>query len=148
VTNETPSTDSGAPDPGAPDIPPPHRADGVIEPWARPVGAAVTGALTLALLGLAGFYVYELGIGASDSPARVIMSIVLFLVFAAAGAAMTRAWLRGLTWPATPTLVIGALLVPTAWSVIQAGQVVPGLVIALLAVTGVVVGWKGRSVQE
>lgn len=143
MTNETSSTSSGADD-----LVPPHRADGVVEPWARPVGAAVTGALTLALLALAGFYLYELGIGASDSPVRVIMSVVLFLLFAVAGAAMTRAWLRGLTWPATPTLVVGALLVPTAWSVIQAGQAVPGLVLGVIAVTGVVVGWKGRSAPE
>ncbi|MCA1781407.1 MAG: hypothetical protein ABR500_09870 [Dermatophilaceae bacterium] len=146
MTNQTQSSDPG--DPGADGVPPPHRADGVVEPWARPVGAAVTGALTLALLGLAGFYLYELGIGASDSPVRVIMSVVLFLIFAVAGAAMSRAWLRGLTWPATPTLVLGALLVPTAWSVVQAGQTVPGIVIGLVAVTGVVVGWKGRSVAD
>ena len=133
--------------PGAGDLPP-RRPEGVIEPWARPVGAAVTGALTLALLGLVGFYVYELGIGAGDSPVRVVMSIVLFLIFAVTGAAMTRAWLRGLAWPATPTLVVGVLLVPTAWTVIQAGQVVPGLVLGTLAVMGVVAGWKGRAVQE
>lgn len=142
MTNEDPSTQPTTHDR------PPHRADGIVEPWARPVGAAVTGALTLALLALAGFYVYELGIGASDSPVRVIMSVVLFLVFAVAYAAMSRAWLRGLTWAATPTLVTGALLVPTAWSVIQAGQPVPGLVVALIAVAGVVVGWKGRSVPR
>jgi FtsH-binding integral membrane protein len=142
VTNEDPSTQ-----PSTHDLPP-HRADGIVEPWARPVGAAVTGALALALLALAGFYVYELGIGASDSPVRVVMSVVLFLVFAVAYAAMSRAWLRGLTWAATPTLVTGALLVPTAWSVIQAGQLVPGLVVAVIAVAGVVVGWKGRSVPR
>ena len=112
------------------------------------MGAAVTGSLTLALLGLAGFYLYELGIGASDSPVRVIMSVVLFVVFAVAGAAMTRAWLRGLSWPATPTLVVGALLVPTAWSVIQSGQVVPGLVLAVLALTGVAAGWSGRATAD
>lgn len=139
MTRPTPSTHHG------PDDLPPQRADGVVEPWARPVGAAITGAMALGLLGLAGFYVYELGVGASDSPGRVIMSVVLFLLFAAAGAAMARAWLRGLTWPATPTLVIGALLVPTAWTLVQAGQVVPGLVLALFAVAGVVVGWKGRA---
>lgn len=142
MTNVDPSRE-----PSTDDLPP-RRADGVVEPWARPVGAAVTGALTLALLALAGFYLYELGIGASDSPARVLMSVVLFLVFAVAGAAMSRGWLRGLTWPATPTLVIGALLLPTAWSVIQAGQVVPGLVLGVLAVTGVVVGWKGRAAPQ
>ena len=141
------ANDPSPTDPGALDAPP-QRPDGDVEPWARPVGAAVTGALTLALLGLVGFYVYELGIGASDSPVRVVMSIVLFLLFAAAGAAMTRAWLRGLTWPATPTLVVGALLLPTAWTVVQAGQVVPGLVLGLLGGTGVAVGWKGRSAPE
>ena len=137
-----------SPQSSADDLPPPRRPEGHAPPWVRPVGAAVTGSLTLALLGLAGFYLYELGIGASDSPVRVIMSVVLFLVFAVAGAAMTRAWLRGLSWPATPTLVVGALLVPTAWSVIQSGQVVPGLVLAVLALTGVAAGWSGRATAD
>ncbi|MGA8044973.1 MAG: hypothetical protein WCA30_01780 [Dermatophilaceae bacterium] len=123
----------------------PHRPDGTVEPWARPLGAAITGAFTLVLLGLAGFYLYELAIGASDSPVRVIMSIVLFLLFAAAGAAMARGWWRGLTWPATPTLVIGALCLPTAWTLIQDGSVVVGLLLGAAGVAGVIVGWKGRS---
>lgn len=122
--------------------------DGVIQPWARPFGAAVTGALTLALFGLVGFYVYELGIGASDSPIRVVMSIALFLLFAGAGAAMTRAWLLGLAWTATPTLVICALLLPTAWSFYQADQTMLALPIGAVAIMGVWVGWKGRAAGE
>lgn len=121
---------------------------GAIEPWARSVGAAVTGVLTLALLGLVGFYLYELGIGASDSPVRVIMSVVLFLVFALAGAAMTRGWLRAETWPATPTLVICMLLIPTTFSLYNGGQLLGALLVGLLAITGIVVGWKGRSASQ
>jgi hypothetical protein len=120
-------------------------SDGTVEPWARPLGAALTGAFALALLGLAGFYLYELAIGASDSPIRVVMSMVLFLIFAAVGAAMARAWWRGLTWPATPTLVIGALFLPTAWTLVQSGSVVQGLLIGAAGITGIVVGWKGRT---
>jgi hypothetical protein len=127
------------------EAPTPERPDGVVQPWARPVGAAVTGALTLALLGLVGFYLYELAIGEGDSPVRVIMSAVLFLLFAGFGAAMSRAWLRGLTWPATPTLVIGALLLPTSWTLLQAGQVVTGLTLGVVGLVGVLVGWRGRS---
>lgn len=122
----------------------PSRPDGAVEPWARPVGAGVTGILTLGLLGLVGFYVYELSIGASDNVGRVVMSMVLFLVFAAAGAAMTRGWLLGLAWAATPTLVICALLLPTAWSMVQADQTLVGLLIGAFAIVGVWVGWKGR----
>ena len=55
----------------------PRRGEETVEPWARPVGAALAGTFTLALLALAGFYLYELAIGASDSPVRVVMSIVL-----------------------------------------------------------------------
>jgi hypothetical protein len=134
---------TGEPEPGESETAA-HRSDGTVEPWVRPVGAAITGAFTLALLGLAGFYLYELAIGEGDSPVRVVMSIALFLVFAAAGAAMTRGWWRGLTWPATPTLVIGALFVPTAWTLIQGGSVVPGLLIGAAGIAGVVVGWKTR----
>ena len=123
----------------------PRRGEETVEPWARPVGAALAGTFTLALLALAGFYLYELAIGASDSPVRVVMSIVLFLLFAAAGAAMARGWWRGLTWPATPTLVIGALFIPTAWTLVQGGSIVPGLLIGAAGVAGIAVGWKGRS---
>ena len=119
--------------------------DGMIEPWARPAGAAVTGVMTLALVGLAAFYLYELSIGASDSPARVMMSVVFFLACAAVGAAMTRAWLRGLTWPATPTLVMSLLLLPTAWTVFNADQELPGILIGALGIAGAYVGWKGRT---
>lgn len=125
-----------------------YRPDTVIEPWARPLGAAITAALTAALLGLIGFYLYELAIGASDSPIRVVMSVALFVMFAAAGAAMTRAWLLGLTWPATPTLVMCALLLPTSWSFFQAEQPMVASVIAVVAVVGVWVGWKGRSAGD
>ncbi|MDO5502661.1 MAG: hypothetical protein Q4G67_05745 [Actinomycetia bacterium] len=144
-----PSEPMPGPDrPGHPDSPEsadgPHP-DGVIEPWARPLGAAVTGAMTLALVALIGFYLYELGIGESDSPIRVIMSVLLFAVFAAVGAAMTKAWLTGATWAATPTLVIGALLVPTTYTVLQAGQLLAGGLLALTALSAVYVGWKGRT---
>ena len=108
----------------------------------------MTGALTLALLGFAGFYVYELGIGASDSPVRVVMSVVLFLLFALPGAAMARGWLRGDTWPATPTLVVGALLLPTAWTLIQAEQYGVSLLVGLAAIAGIFAGWKARSAAE
>lgn len=126
----------------------PQRPDAEIEPWARPLGAGVTGALTLALLGLSGFYVYELAIGASNSPVRVVMSMVLFLVFAAGGAAMTRAWLLGRSWAATPTLVICALILPTAWSFFQADERMIGAVVGVVAVAGIWIGWKGRSASH
>ena len=141
MTND-PSVDPTAPDEGAP-----HRPDEVIASWARPWGALVTGAMTVGLLGLAGFYLYELSIGASDSPVRVIMSMMLFLVFAAAGAAMTRAWLGGDPWTTTLTLVIGALLLPTTWSLFQAEQYIFALIIGVLAVSAVYIGWRGRPKQ-
>ena len=108
----------------------------------------MTGALTLALLGLVVFYLYELAIGASDSPVRVIMSIALFLLFAAVGAAMTRGWLRGETWVVTLTLVIGLLLLPTTWSMVSAGQEIAATLVGAVAAAAVFVGWKGRYSQD
>lgn len=137
MTND-PSVDPAAPDEAV------HRPDGVIDSWARPWGALVTGAMTVGLVGLAAFYLYELSIGASDSPVRVVMSMMLFLVFAAAGAAMTRAWLHGHPWTTTLTLVIGVLLLPTTWSLFQAEQLVFAAVIGVLAVSAVYIGWRGR----
>ena len=121
-----------------------HRPDGQIEPWVRPWGAAVTGLMTLGLVSLVGFYLYELSIGASDSPIRVVMSMALFLGFALVGAAMTRAWLRGEPWPTTLTLVVGVLLLPTTLSLFQADQQVFALVVGVLAVAAAFVGWRGR----
>lgn len=114
----------------------------------RPLGAAVAGVLAIALLGFAGFYLYELAIGASDSPVRVIMSVVLFLMFALAAAAMSRGWLRGDSWPVTATLVAGALLLPTAWTLLQAEQFISGVLIAVVGVCGVYAGWKGRAAPD
>lgn len=147
MTND-PSVDPDAADEPAVTEDSAHRPDGVIEPWARPWGALVTGAMTLGLIGLAGFYLYELSIGASDSPIRVVMSMLLFLVFAAAGAAMTRAWLHGAPWTTTLTLVIGVLLLPTTWSLFQAEQLILGVVIGVLAVSAVYIGWKGRPAAQ
>ena len=52
-------------------------------------------------------------------------------------ASMARAWLRGQEWQRMATLVLNALLVPVAFSVIRGNGALVGVPVLLLAVTGV-----------
>lgn len=99
------------------------------------------------LVALAGFYLYELGIGASEDATRVVMSVALFLVVALGLAAMALALRRGRSWPGTPILVLNLLLLPTAWTLVTSGHVAIGAGVGVLAVAGVVSGWGSRETR-
>jgi hypothetical protein len=101
------------------------------------VAAAVVAAEVGALVGFAVFYVYEIAVGATDDPLRAVMSVVLMLVVGAGLAAMVRGWLRGLTWPRTPTLVWNALLLPVAWGLVQGGRTPVALLVGAAALAGI-----------
>jgi hypothetical protein len=100
-----------------------------------------------ALLGVVVFYVWELGQGASDDATRVVMSAVLIAVFAVLLALVARGWLRGQDWPKTATVVWNVLLLPVAWSLVQADRVLVGVVLGVVAVAGVVAAVGARSAE-
>lgn len=105
----------------------PHR-EAAQRIWAR-VAAGISAVQGLALVGFAGFYVYEISQGAADDLGRAVMSCVLFVLFAWGLLAVARGWLRDLDWPRTPTIVWNVLLLPVAWSMSQADR--PGIALAL-----------------
>ncbi|MBM6404377.1 hypothetical protein JQN72_09010 [Phycicoccus sp. CSK15P-2] len=90
---------------------------------------------SLVLVGVVGFYGYELAVGEGSDPVRVVMSGLLILLGAAGLAVLARGWWGRERWPRTPTVVWNALLVPVGWSLVQAGRTALGagvLFVALL----------------
>jgi hypothetical protein len=127
VTEPTHPTDRPSSDSGPPT---PSRA------------ALVAGLLTvvqaLIVLGFAGFYVYELTIGAADSVTTALTSAALILIFGLALLLVARGWLRGQRWPRTPTLLWNVLLLPVAWSLRESDQTLIAACVAALAVASIV----------
>jgi hypothetical protein len=101
----------------------------------------------LVLLGFVVFYLWELGQGASDDATRVVMSAVLIAVFAVLLGLVARGWLRGQDWPKTPTVVWNVLLLPVAWSLIQADRALVGVGLGLAAVAGVLAAVLAQSAE-
>ena len=104
----------------------------------RDLAAAVSAVEALSLLGFVAFYLWELTQGAGKDAVLVVMSALVILVFAIGIGALARGWWTGRNWPNTPTVVWNLLLVPVAWSLFQAGQAVVALVLAAVAVLGIV----------
>lgn len=89
---------------------------------------------SLALLGFAVFYLYELSLGEGSDAARVVMSAVVIALGAVGLGVLARGWFGHSTWPRTPTIVWHLLLVPVGVSLVQAGQTPLAWVVLLLAV--------------
>ncbi len=130
----------------APSAPGPHRTP-TQRVWAR-VAAAVSGLQGLALVGFIGFYLYEIALGASDDVTRAVMSCVLFGVFAVGLLALARGWLRDGAWPRTPTMVWNLLLLPVAWSLRDADQLLAAALLGSAAVLGLVAAVVAGSPPE
>lgn len=113
-------------------LPPPSTTR---SPAAR-AAALLTALEAVALAGFAGFYGYEIAVGASADVAGAVMSTLLIVVFAVGLGMLARAWVRGGTGARTPTLVWNALLLPVAWSLAQAGLGVAAAAVGLVAVGG------------
>jgi hypothetical protein len=115
---------------------------------ARDVAAAVCAVQALSLVGFVVFYLVELVQGAGDDPTRVVMSALLILVFAVGIGALARGWWRGANWPNTPTIVWDLLLLPVAWSLLQAGRGVVALLVGGVAVAGIVSAVRADTSEE
>jgi hypothetical protein len=104
----------------------------------RDLAGLVCAVEALALAGFCAFYLWELTQGASDDPARVVMSAVLIAIFAVGIGLLARGWWSGANWPSTPTVVWNLLLLPVAWSLFQSDRDLVAAVVALVAATGLV----------
>lgn len=125
----------------------PDRSETSANRPARLIAAGACAVQALVLVGLCVLYLYELVAGQGDDPVRVLMSAILIAVFAAGLAALTRAWLGGLDWARTPTLVWNLLLLPVAWGLHQGGQDLVAAGVGGLGIVGLVssVAVKGRD---
>jgi hypothetical protein len=104
----------------------------------RIAAAAVCLAQALFLLGFCVFSLVELAGGGSDDAVRVVMEVLLIALFAGGLLALARGWLVGRNWPNTPTIVWNGLLLPVAWGLVQGGRGWVGLLVAGVAVGGIV----------
>ena len=109
-------------------------------PVASPLGprrlaALLLGGQSLALMGFAAFYVYELAIGEGSDTARVLMSAVLIALGGLGLGLVARGWLGDGWWPRTPTIVWSALLLPVGWGLIQGTKTLVGWLVLVVAVT-------------
>ncbi len=104
--------------------------------------ALIAGLLTvveaLIVLAFAGFYVYEIALGAEDSLTTALTSAALILIFGVALLVVARAWFRGQRWPRTPTLLWNVLLLPVAWSLRDSDQTLIAAGVAAVAVANIV----------
>lgn len=104
----------------------------------RAVAALVCVAQALGLWGLCAFYLWEVATGHSDDVTRAVMSAILIAVFGALLLILARAWWGGAGWPNTPTVVWNLLLLPVAWGLKQGGFGWAAVVLAVVAVGGIV----------
>jgi hypothetical protein len=104
----------------------------------------------LAVLGFAGFYVYEMVTGATDDVTRAATSGALILVFGLGLLALARGWAHAADWPRTPTVLWNTLLLPVAWSLQESDRTVVALAVALVAVASIVaaVSAPGRRAER
>ncbi|HET7762838.1 MAG TPA: hypothetical protein VFL46_10800 [Phycicoccus sp.] len=115
----------------------------------RLVAGLSCAAQSVALLGFAAFYLYELALGEGSDATRVVMSAVVILLGAAGLAALARGWFRSGGWPRTPTIVWHLLLVPVGVTLLQSGVTALGLtVLGVAAVTLVAALAVRRHPQE
>ena len=112
----------------------------------RRLAALVCALEALILLAFAVYFGWELVQGKSHDTTPVAMS-ALILVVAAGIAVLARSWLRGADWPNTPTVVWNVLLLPVAWSLLQAGRGLVGVAVGVVALVGVVAAVRARTGQ-
>jgi hypothetical protein len=90
----------------------------------------------LAVLGWAVFEVVRAGSGRTSTAGIAVALGGLLVVFAGALTVMALGWRRGAGWQKTPTVVWNLLLLPVAWSLVQAGGTLLGLVVGVVALVG------------
>lgn len=114
----------------------------------RRVAAVLTGVQSLALLGFAVFYLYELASGEGSDPVRVVMSAVLIALFGVGMGVLARAWLGDAAWPKTPTIVWSALLFPVGGTIVQGGLPLLGWGILAMALATALAALFAKGVSD
>jgi hypothetical protein len=102
----------------------------------RLLAFAICSLQALAVLAWAVFEVLRAGSGRTSTAGIAVALGGLLVVFAAALTLMALGWRRGAGWPKTPTVVWNLLLLPVAWSLVQGGSTLLGLVVGVVALVG------------
>jgi hypothetical protein len=97
---------------------------------------AICALQALAVLGWAVFEVVRAGSGRTSTAGVAVALGGLLVVFAGALSVMALGWRRGAGWQKTPTVVWNLLLLPVAWSIVQGGGMLLGLVVGVVALGG------------
>jgi hypothetical protein len=106
-------------------------------------GAAIAAAVvSLLLLGFAVFVVVAAVRGSADDRGNALVEGLFAVAGAAAlGAIAVGRW-RGQGWSRSPSLVVGIILLPVAWGMIQGGLAALGVPLALAGVILVVAAFR------
>lgn len=148
MTSPSPGCGPGRPSGSRPD--PARPPSAVTGPAGTAALVACAGCVVhgLALLGIGGFYLWEVLRGEQDSVARALTSVLLIGVVAGGLGLLARGWRRGAAWARTPTLVWNALLVPVAWSLFQAAHPLVGAAVGGTAVVVLLAAWRAGSLDD
>jgi uncharacterized protein YacL len=101
------------------------------------VAAAVCLFEALLLFVTAGMYGLELIAGEAFDANSASMSLVVALIFALLLLVIGMSWIKGRSWPRTPTIVWNLLLLPAAWTLVTTTGLWFGLGLAVLALVGI-----------
>jgi hypothetical protein len=116
-------------------------------PWRR-LAAGLVLAEAVLVLAAALVYLVELVTARATVARNVLMLVVLLGLIGGGLLVVARGLLRGRRWARSPAVTWQALLVAVAWYVVSAGRVVPGLVVAVVAVVTAVGAVRGTPAAD
>lgn len=126
----------------------PSGRESSVPPLPARLAAGLLLAQVVGFVAAAVFYVVEGLQGLGEDGARVVMSVVLFLVLAAGLFTVARGLARGAAWARTPALVWNAVLLPIAWNLTEAGAYGWAALlcaVALVGLVGILAAGRGRQ---
>jgi hypothetical protein len=116
-------------------------------PWRR-VAASLVLAEAVLLLAAALGYLVELVTATATVARNVLMLVVLLGLIGGGLLVVARGLVRGRRWARSPAVTWQALLLAVAWYVVSAGRVLPGVLVAVVAVVTAVAAVRGTPVAD
>ena len=114
----------------------------------RLVAAGACALQAVVVAGFCVFYLVELALGRQSRTDVVLTSSALMLLAALGLGLLARAWRRGEDWPRVPTIVWDVLLLPVAWSLLQARQWVVAVLVGAVALVTIAAAVSVRPRED